>query len=103
MGKLETLIEVNRLEKENKRNRFEQKIRNQDYCCETEELFDLLTKSLKTNNGKNLALGKQTLGAINWQTRELDKQTKAISEATSLMGEHSEANPLKQKETHHEL
>ena len=42
MGKLETLIELNRLQKENRRNRLEEKLRKQEYYGEIEELFDPL-------------------------------------------------------------
>ena len=42
MGKLETLIEINRLKKENRTNRLEEKLRKQEYYSELEELFDSL-------------------------------------------------------------
>ena len=49
MGELETLIELNRLEKENRRNRLEEKLRKQEYYCELEELFDHLAKNLSAH------------------------------------------------------
>ena len=62
-----------------------------------EEFFDPLTKTLITHgepwqahNEHNLALGEQTLRAIDWKNQELDKQTKAIKEAGSQMTEHGE-------------
>ena len=42
MGKLETLIEINRLKKENRTNRLEEKLIKQEYYSELEELFDSL-------------------------------------------------------------
>ena len=40
-----------------------------------------MTKTLNANTERNLALGEQTLRAIDWQNRELDKQTKMIQQA----------------------
>ena len=81
MTKLETLIELNNLEKQNRRNRLEDKLKQQEYYGELEELFDPLTKTLNANSEHNLALSEQTLRAINWQNQELDKQTKMIQQA----------------------
>ena len=67
MGKLETLLELNRFEKENRRNRLEEKLRNQEYYGEIEELVDPLFKNINANSEQNLALGKGTLISINWQ------------------------------------
>ena len=94
---LETLIEFNNLEKQNRKNRLEDKLKQQEYYGEIKELFDPLTKTLNANNEairaqneQNLALGEQTLRAIEWRNKELDKQTKAISEA----GETGETGEL---------
>ena len=46
MTKLDKLIELNSLEKQNKRNRIEDKLKEQEYYGEIEELFDPLTKTL---------------------------------------------------------
>ena len=81
MTKLETLIEINNLEKQNRRNRLEDKLKQQQYYGEIEELFDPLTKTLNANSEHNLALSEQTLRAIDWQNQELDKQTKMIQQA----------------------
>ena len=81
MTKLETLIELNNLEKQNRRNRLENKLKQQEYYGEIEELFDPLTKTLNANSGHNLALSEQTLRAIDWQNQELDKQTKMIQQS----------------------
>ena len=94
MTKLETLIELNNLEKQNRRNRLEGKLKQQEFYGETEELFDPLTKTLNANNETwlshneyNLASIQQTLRAIDWQNQELDKQTKTIQQACSQFNE----------------
>ena len=87
MTKLDKLIELNNLEKQNRRNRLEDKLKQQEYYGDIEELFDPLTKTLNANNEQNLALGEQTLRAIDWQNQELDKQTKMIEQAGSQFNE----------------
>ena len=83
MTKLDELIELNYLEKLNRKNRLEDKLKQQEYYDEIEELFDPLTKTLNANNEQNLALSEQTLRAIDWQNQELDKQNKMIGETAS--------------------
>ena len=90
MTKLDKLMELNNLEKQNRRNRLEDKLKQQEYYGEIEELFDPLTKTISEtasqineNTERNLALGEQTLRAIDWQNQELDKQTKMIGETAS--------------------
>ena len=83
MTKLDKLIELNNLEKQNRRNRLEDKLKQQEYYGDIEELFDPLTKTLNANNEQNLALSEQTLRAIDWQNQELNKQTKMIGETAS--------------------
>ena len=87
MTKLDKLIELNNLEKQNRRNRLEDKLKQQEYYGEIEEIFDPLTKTLNANNEQNLALSEQTLRAIDWQNQELDKQTKMIEQAGSQFNE----------------
>ena len=87
MTKLETLIELNYIEKQNRKNRLEDKLKQQEYYGEIEELFDLLTKTLNANNETWLAHNEQTLRAIDWQNQELDKQTKMIEQARFQIGE----------------
>ena len=87
MTKLDKLIELNNLEKQNRGNRLDVKLNQQEYYGEIEELFDPLTKTLNANNEQNLAFSEQTLRAIDWQNQELDKQTKMISETASQIGE----------------
>ena len=83
MTKLDKLIELNNLEKQNRRKRLEDKLKQQEYYGEIEELFDPLTKTISENNERNLALSEQTLRAIDWQNQELDKQTMMIGETAS--------------------
>ena len=87
MTKLDKLIELNNLEKQNRRNRLEDKLKQHEYYGEIEELFDPLTKTLNENTERNLALGEQTLRAKDWQNQELDKQTKMIEQAGSQFNE----------------
>ena len=93
MTRLHKLIELNNLEKQNRRNRLEDKLKQQKYYDEI-ELFDPLTKTISetasqinANNEQNLALSEQTLRAIDWQNQELDKQTKMIEQAGSQFNE----------------
>ena len=83
MTKLDKLIELNNLEKQNRKNRLDDKLKQQEYYGEIEELFDPLTKTLNANNETWLTHNEQTLRAIDWQNQELDKQTKMISETAS--------------------
>ena len=83
MTKPDKLIELNNLEKQNRRNRLEDKLKQQEYYGEIVELFDPLTKTISENNERNLALSEQTLRAIDWQNQELDKQTEMIGETAS--------------------
>ena len=90
MTKLDKLIELNNLDKQKRRNRLEDKLKQQAYHGEIEELFDPLTKTISEtasqineNNERNPALSEQTLRAIDWQNQELDKQIKMIGETAS--------------------
>ena len=94
MTELDKLIELNNLQKQNRRNRLEDKLKQQEYYGEIEELFDPLTKiisetasQINANNEQNLALSEQTLRAIDWQNQELDKQTKMIEQSGSQFNE----------------
>ena len=76
MTKLDELIELNYLEKLNRKNKLEDKLKQQEYYGDIEELFDPLTKTISetssqinTNNERNLALSEQTLTAIDWQNQ----------------------------------
>ena len=64
MTKIDELIELNNLEKQNRKNRLEDKLKQQEYYGEIEELFDTLTKTLNANTERDLALSEQTLRAI---------------------------------------
>ena len=94
MTKLDKLIELNNLEKQNRRNRLEDKLKQQEYYGEIKDLFDPLTKTIietasqiNANNEQKLALSEQTLRAIDWQNQVLDKQTKMIEQACSQFNE----------------
>ena len=72
MAKLDKLIELKSLEKQNRRNKLEDKLRQQKNYGETEELFDPLTKTLNTNSEAwqahdetMQALQNKTLEALN--------------------------------------
>ena len=78
MTTLDKLIELNKLQKQNRKNRLEDKLK-QEYYGYIEELFDPLTETLNANsetslahNAQNSALAEQTLKAIDWQNL-LDK------------------------------
>ena len=73
MTRLDKHIELNKLQKLNRRNRFEDKLKQQDYYGEIEELFDPLTKTLNTNS--------EILEAHQTQPME------AIGETASRIGE----------------
>ena len=55
MTKLVELIELNNLEKQNRKNRLEDKLKQQEYYGEIEMLFNPLTKTLITNSESLLA------------------------------------------------
>ena len=50
MNELETLIKLNNLEKQNRKNRLEEKLRQQEHYGDMEDLFDPLIKTLNTNS-----------------------------------------------------
>ena len=71
MAKLDKRIELNSLEKQNRRNRFEDKLRQQEYYGDIEDLFDPLTKTLNTNAETVQALQNKTLAALHNNTNAL--------------------------------
>ena len=64
MAKLDKLIELNSVEKQNRRNRLEDKLRQQEYYGDIEDLFDPLTRTLNTNAEEMQALQNKTLAAL---------------------------------------
>ena len=50
MTTLDKLIELSNLEKENRKNKLEDNLKQQEYYAEEKELFDPVTKTLKTNS-----------------------------------------------------
>ena len=71
MTELDKLIELNSLEKQNRRNRLEDKLKQQEYYDEIEELFDALTKTLNTNAESMQVLQNKTLAALDSNTNAL--------------------------------
>ena len=71
MAKLDKLIELNGLEKRNRRNRLEDKLPQQEYSGEIKELFDPVTKTLNVNNKAMQAIQNQTLAALEDNTNTL--------------------------------
>ena len=54
MTKLKTFIELNFLEKQNRKNRLEDILKQQEFYGEIEQLFDPLNKTLNANSEHNL-------------------------------------------------
>ena len=82
MTKLETLIKLNNLEKQNRRNRLEEKLRQQEYYGYMEDLLDPLTKTLNTNSEAWQTLQNQTLEALAYSInvlKALDTQQQSNS------------------------
>ena len=71
MTKLETLIKLNNLEKQNRRSRLEDKLKQQEYYGEIKELFDPVTKILNLNNEELQALQNQAFAALEDNTNTL--------------------------------
>ena len=71
MTKLDTFVELNYLEKQNRKNSLEDKLKHQEYYCEIEELFDPLTKTLNANAETMQALQNKTLVVLDSNTNTL--------------------------------
>ena len=80
MTRLDKLIELNKLQKLNRRNRLEDKLKQQEYYGEIEELFDPLIKTISETASQINASDEQTLRVIDWQNQQLAKQTKMIEQ-----------------------
>ena len=78
MAKLDKLIELNSLEKQNRRNRLEDKLIQQEYYGELEELFDPLTKTLNTHSEILQAHQTQTMEAIGETAAQIEDNTNAL-------------------------
>ena len=70
MTRLDRLIELNKLQKINRRNRLEGKLK-QEYYGEIEQSFDTLTKTLNTNAETMQALQNKTLAVLDINTNTL--------------------------------
>ena len=86
MTRLDKPIELNKLQKLNRRNRLEDKLKQQEYYGEIEELFDPLTKTLKTNEETMQALRNKSLV-------ELDSNTKTLNS----LGHHQQNSFLDER------
>ena len=86
MTKLNERIELNYLEKQNRKNRLEDKLKQQEYYGEIEELFDPLTKTVYTNSEILQAHKTQTMEAIGETASRIGETAKQIQEAGSQIG-----------------
>ena len=69
MTKLDKFIELISLEKQNRRNRIEAKLRQREHYSDIEELFDPLTKTLNTN-GEAWQANNETMQTLQNKTLE---------------------------------
>ena len=81
---------MNSLENQNRRNRFEDKLRQQEYYVDIEDLFDPLTKTLNTNAETVQALQNKTLAALDINTNALkslghNQQSSFLDERAALL------------------
>ena len=115
MTKLETFIKLNNLEKQNRRNRLEDKLKQQEHYGEIKELFDPVTKTLNVNSDALLpnlqssftdneamqAFHNQTLAALEDNTITLksvehQRQRKSsFLDDTSTLSSPSSISPVK--------
>ena len=80
MAKLDKQIELTTLEKLNRRNRLEDKLKQQEYYGYIEELFDPLTKTLNTD-AETMQAHAETMQALQNKTlAALDSNTNAFKE-----------------------
>ena len=78
MIKLDKLIELNSLGKQNRRNRVEDKLRQQEFYGDIKELFDPLTKTLNTNGEALLAKNEAMQGLQNKTLVALEDNTNVL-------------------------
>ena len=65
MSTIESLIDLYKQEKENRKNRLEDKLGKQEYYGEIEEFFDPVAKTLNTNSKALLANSEAMQGLQN--------------------------------------
>ena len=85
MTKLDELIELNHLEKQNRKNRLEDKLKQQEYYGEIEELFDPLTKTLNNNSEIQQAHQRQTMEAIGETAAQIGETGLRIEDNTNAL------------------
>ena len=80
MTRLDKLIELNKLQKLKRRNRLADKLKQQEYYGEIEELFDPLTETFNTNSEILQAHQTQTMEAIGETASRIGETAAQISE-----------------------
>ena len=90
MTNLDRLIELYKLQKVNRRNRLEDKLKQKEYYGKIEELFDPLTKTLNTNAETMQALQNKTLAVLDSNTNTLKclghhQQSSFLDERAALL------------------
>ena len=100
MARLDKLTELTTLDKLNTRNRLEDKLRQQEYYGDIEELFDPLTKNLNTNSEERQAHSEvlqaqdETMQALqNKYLAALDSNTNALKS----LGHHQQSSFLDER------
>ena len=81
---------MNSLENQNRRNRLQVKLRQQEYYVDIEDLFHPLTKTLNTNAETVQALQNKTLAALDINTNALkslghNQQSSFLDERAALL------------------
>ena len=83
MTNVETLIKLNNLEKENRRNRLEEKLRQQEYYGDMEDFFDPSTKTawqtLQNQTLEALAYNTNVLKALDTQQQSNSLNDRAVT------------------------
>ena len=91
MTRLDKLIEINELQKLNRRNRLEYELKQQESYGEIEELFDPLNKTLNTNSEIIQAHQTQTIEAIGETAFRIDETAAQIGETGSRIEDNTNA------------
>ena len=93
IAKLDKFIELNSLEKQNRRNRLEDKLRQRELSGDIEDLFDSLPKTFIqiVKHGKPMLKKMQTLQ--NKTLASLDSKTNALK----ILGNHQQSSFLDER------
>ena len=90
MTELDKLIELNKQEKLNRRNKLEDKLREQEYYGDIEDLFDSLTKTLNANS-ETWQAPAETMRAL--QNKNLARNTNTLKG----LGNHQKSSFLDER------